>query len=69
VSRSRYRSRPKLGETLLAAAFVGGLSYLLLTWAAHMNGNAALMCGVIAAGVMLRHRIRVPYVRIGWRRR
>lgn len=65
----RYRRRPKVIETLLAAAFAGGLTYVILTWATHMNGNAAAMCGTFAAGIMLRHRIRVPYIRIGWRRR
>lgn len=66
--RYRRRGRRPLGESILTALVVAGLTYAVLTRFAHMNGNAAAMLAAFAAGFVVRAGVRVPYIRTGWRR-
>jgi hypothetical protein len=67
IPRRRGR-RPSLAGALLRAVAIGGLVYVVLAEAADMTGGAAVLLGAFAAGFAVRGRIRVPYVRTGWRR-
>jgi membrane associated rhomboid family serine protease len=67
--RTRHGRRPRFFAAVLTAAVIGGLLYVALSQYAHMNGNAAGLCTGIAIGWLLRHNVRIPSMRITWRRR
>lgn len=68
-TRRARRWRPNVLDALVAAGVIGGVLYVVLTQFAGMNDNAAAMCAALATGIVFRHVLRVPSVRLTWRRR
>lgn len=71
MSRRRYRLRTRrrrTGNAIAQVVVVAALTFAVATGVLHASAGVAVVVAAFAAGFLLRGRVRVPYLRTGWRR-
>ena len=67
--RYRVRTRRRASRGAVARiAFTAGIAFVTLAGILHINASVAGALAAFGAGFLLRGKVRVPYVRTGWRR-
>lgn len=52
----------------MKAVALAGVTYAAITWMTEASNSTAAAIGGVVAGFILRGRVRVPFIRAGWRR-